>query len=77
MIRIFYFAGLRELTGTAEETAEFTGKTVADLMQWAESKYPGIDNGAVRVAINEEYALPDDVLGEGDTAAFIPPVSGG
>jgi molybdopterin synthase sulfur carrier subunit len=29
------------------------------------------------VAVNEEYAEPDDVIKSGDTVALIPPVSGG
>ncbi|TWT01971.1 molybdopterin converting factor subunit 1 [Planomicrobium sp. CPCC 101079] len=77
MITLHYFAGLRELTGTSQEQADLAGKTVEDLMEWAADKYPGIENASARVAINEEYALPADVLEDGDTAAFIPPVSGG
>ncbi|AQQ51946.1 molybdopterin converting factor subunit 1 [Planococcus lenghuensis] len=77
MIRLFYFAGLRELTGVAEEKAALAGQTVEGLWQWAEAKYPGIRNGSVRVAVNEEYALANDILQDGDTVAFIPPVSGG
>ena len=31
----------------------------------------------VMTAVNEEYALPTDMLSSGDIVAFIPPVSGG
>ncbi|PSL40225.1 molybdopterin synthase sulfur carrier subunit [Planomicrobium soli] len=77
MITLHYFAGLRELTGKSQEQADLAGKTVDDLIEWAADKYPGLQQGSARVAINEEYALPTDVLEDGDNAAFIPPVSGG
>jgi sulfur-carrier protein len=77
MITLHYFAGLRELTGKPQEQADLAGKTVEDLWHWAADKYPGIDQSSVRIAVNEEYALPNDVLEAGDVAAFIPPVSGG
>jgi molybdopterin synthase sulfur carrier subunit len=77
MITLHYFAGLRELTGKSQEQADLAGKTVEDLIDWAAGKYPGIEHSSARVAINEEYALPTDVLEDGDDAAFIPPVSGG
>lgn len=77
MITVHYFAGLKEMTGVAEEQVDLSGNTVEELWQWAAEKYPGIDAGAARIAVNEEYALPEDILENGDVAAFIPPVSGG
>ncbi|MBT2582869.1 molybdopterin converting factor subunit 1 [Planococcus sp. ISL-109] len=77
MITIHYFAGLKEVTGIAQEQADLSGRTVEELGQWAAEKYPGILAGASRIAVNEEYALPEDLLENGDIAAFIPPVSGG
>ncbi len=77
MITVHYFAGLRELTGVAQEQANLSGRTVEELWQWAAEKYPGIEAGGARIAVNEEYALPEDKLEQGDVAAFIPPVSGG
>ena len=53
------------------------GRTVEDLWQWATEKYQDFVSGAARVAVNEEYALPTDVLEPGDVVAFIPLVSGG
>lgn len=77
MITVRYFAGLKEVTGISQEQADLSGRTVQQLWQWAAEKYPGIDAGAARIAVNEEYALPEDLLKTGDIAAFIPPVSGG
>lgn len=77
MIKVYYFARLRELTGKAEETIEKTQMTVAQLLDWAEETYPGFGKDMIHVAVNEEYALKDDVIEAGDVCAFIPPVSGG
>ncbi len=77
MITIFYFAGLREAAGKPQEQVELAGRTVNELLEWVRNQYPNLSLDAVRVAVNEEYALPEDVLQAGDTAALIPPVSGG
>lgn len=77
MISLRYFAGLREQTGVSEEQVDMAGQTVEDLWQWATEKYPDFLSGAARVAVNEEYARPTDILETGDVVAFIPPVSGG
>ncbi|MDN4606121.1 molybdopterin converting factor subunit 1 [Sporosarcina highlanderae] len=77
MIKVNYFARLRELTGKGEESLERESMTVAELLDWAEETYPGFGADNVQVAVNEEYALKDDVIKSGDVCAFIPPVSGG
>ena len=77
MIKVSYFARLRELTGKPEETIERESMTVRELLDWAETKYPGFGKDTVHVAVNEEYALKEDVIHSGDICAFIPPVSGG
>lgn len=77
MIKVYYFARLRELTGKAEETIEKSQMTVEQLLDWAEETYPGFGKDMIHVAVNEEYALKEDVIEAGDVCAFIPPVSGG
>lgn len=77
MIKLYYFAGLREVTGKAEEMADLAGRTVGDLCNWIIEQYPDMPIRSVRIAVNEEYALSTDVLQAGDVAAVIPPVSGG
>ena len=77
MIKVNYFARLRELTGKAAETIEQQTMTVSELLDWAEATYPGFGKDTVHVAVNEEYALKEDVIQSGDICAFIPPVSGG
>lgn len=77
MITVHYFAGIREMTGTNTEDIDFAGKTVGQLKEQLIQKYPEMQGNALHVAVNEEYALPTDILSEGDAVALIPPVSGG
>lgn len=77
MIKVHYFARLRELTGKSEEVLEKDSMTVGELLDWAEDSYPGFGKNAIHVAVNEEYALKEDIIQTGDICAFIPPVSGG
>ncbi len=77
MIKVHYFARLRELTGKSEEMVDRQSMTVQQLLDWAENTYPGFGTDAIHVAVNEEYALKDDIIQSGDVCAFIPPVSGG
>ena len=51
--------------------------TVSELLDWAENTYPGFGKDTMHVAVNEEYALKEDIIQYGDICAFIPPVSGG
>ena len=77
LIKVHYFARLRELTGKSEEVIEQDSLTVRELLNWAEVTYPGFGKDTIQVAVNEEYSLKDDVIKSGDVCAFIPPVSGG
>jgi sulfur-carrier protein len=83
-MKILYFAWLRTKTGTASEEvtppAEVT--TVATLMDWLGSRYPGFGEamaapGVIRAAVNQDYAQPGDPVRPGDEVAFFPPVTGG
>lgn len=77
MITVHYFARLRELTGKEKETIEQDRMSVQELLDWAEVTYPGFGKDTIHVAVNEEFALKDDLIQSGDDCAFIPPVSGG
>lgn len=77
MITVHYFAGIRELTGTATEELSLSGKTVGQLKEELIKKYPSLQESSIQFAVNEEYALPAELLVAGDVVALIPPVSGG
>ena len=83
-MRIVYFAWLREKTGRAEEEVAPPDSVtdVRGLIEWLRGQGGGhaeafADLGAVRVAVNLEYATLDRPVAPGDEVAFFPPVTGG
>lgn len=83
-MRILYFAWLRERVGIAEETVDPPAeiRNVAGLLTWLRSRggtYSTAlaDLSVVRVAVNQDYAQPDDPVSPGDEIALFPPVTGG
>ncbi len=84
MIKLLYFATLRERIGMAEESlpmpAEIT--TVDALLGWLRQRGPEYqralaDPAMVRVAVNQDYARGADAVKAGDEVALFPPVTGG
>lgn len=83
MLKILYFAGLRETLGQGGEELELpAGVTdVAGLIvflaarggQW--QRLTTVRN--LRYAVNQEMARPDATLRADDEVAFFPPVTGG
>ncbi len=55
------------------------GTTADDFKKIVGKEYPAIEGlmPSVRLAVNEEFAVADQVLRDGDEVAVIPPVSGG
>ena len=81
-LRLLYFARLRERFGVGEETVDFAGTTVADLLAtlqvrggvWSEELAAG---RAFRVAVNQDIVPLDAALHDGAEVAIFPPVTGG
>ena len=74
------FALYRERAGTKEFSLELpAGSTVADLTDAVRVRYPRLAPPEVKivVALNADYAEPEDPLKPGDDVCLIPPVSGG
>ncbi|WP_428304481.1 MoaD/ThiS family protein [Lacipirellula sp.] len=74
------FAAARELAGCGELPIELpAGADVAALRVVLCATAPALAELAQRslIAVNEEYARDATRLHDGDTAALIPPVSGG
>lgn len=81
MIRVLYFASLRDKIGQEEEELDYSG-TVAGLMgllcnrgaAWSDVF---ADNQSVLSAVNQEMAKPESEVSDGDEVGFFPPVTGG
>ncbi|MEM9970747.1 MAG: molybdopterin converting factor subunit 1 [Pseudomonadota bacterium] len=82
MIRVRYFAWLRERVGESRETVETRAETVAALVEELRAKSPAhalafSDMTSVRVALDEEMVDLDAPLGDAREVAFFPPMTGG
>ncbi len=84
MARILYFAWLRERMGRTEEVLPLPPDvaTVGGLVALLQARdaagavafaHPAM----VRAAVNQDFALPDTPVQDGDEIAFFPPVTGG
>lgn len=81
MIRVtaLLFGHYRDAYPEGTEIELPVGSTVAGLataLAARDSRLVGIDRHC-RAAVNEEYAAESQPLEDGDTVAFIPPMSGG
>jgi molybdopterin converting factor subunit 1 len=79
-VRILFFAQLKDATGC--ESAEIKPASPLNAEQlWAEllKQFPKLaaHRSCVRLACNQEYAMPDAKFSNNDEVALIPPVSGG
>jgi sulfur-carrier protein len=77
MNKILFFAHLRDVVGKDYVEMDVKGQTVAQFKQTIAEMYAIQNFDQVMTAINEEFSANDDRIQEGDTIAFIPPVSGG
>lgn len=80
-VRVLYFAVVRELMGTTEESLELPSNVVrvADVIPHLETIRPHLKGRfqSVRIAVNESFASDAQPLQDGDVIALIPPVAGG
>ncbi len=83
-MQVLYFAWVRQKVGVAEERVSPPAEVadIAGLVRWLSGRSPGhaaaFENaGAIRAAVNQEFATPDRRLSPGDEVAFFPPVTGG
>ncbi len=79
-VRVLYFAGLRQATGTGEEILTIRdGVSAGDLWKTLESRHADLVpwRARLKIAVNEEFASEETPLQEGDVVALLPPVSGG
>lgn len=84
MLRIHYFASVREAVGRDREQIEMPGDvgTVADLVRHLRTVDEGFERmlgeqEQVLVAVNQAVAGDESSVADGDEVAFFPPMSGG
>ncbi len=77
---VLFFGRLKELTGQAEHSVEFSGvTTIEQLFARYAARHPELAKyrSSVVASRNQEFAAWDTPLRSGDEVAFLPPVSGG
>jgi len=84
MLKILYFASLREALGTDAETVERPEgvETVGQLRDWLRARGGAwaealAEGRAVRMAVDQVMARADTPVGPAAEVAFFPPVTGG
>ena len=79
-VQILFFGILKDVVGRASESLELEeGATVADVLEHYELQVPKLRGllSSLALSVNQHYAGPGAVLGNGDEVALLPPVSGG
>lgn len=80
MLKIFYFAGLREAIGAGGETLALPPgtATVGDLRDELGKRHPVLlTTKNLRAAVNQRMVDMAASVADGDEVAFFPPVTGG
>ncbi len=83
-MRILYFAWLRQRIGAGEEEVTVPAEVtdVAGLIDWLKTRGDNFaealqDVGAIRIAINQEFATLESKIKPDDEVALFPPMTGG
>lgn len=82
MIKVLYFAWVRERVGVPYELVETQSRTVMELVEELKQKERRYevafsDLSAIKVAINQELCEFDTKLSGATEIAFFPPMTGG
>ncbi len=84
IVRLLYFAWVREKAGRAEEEVELPAetKTVSDVIAWLKTRGPGFAEAfergeVIRAAINQSHVKHSALIAGAREIAFFPPVTGG
>lgn len=81
MIKVMFFAQVRELTGCSSLDIDATFATVEALRQHLAARGDrwalALESGKLLFAVNQTLVGADHALCEGDEVAFFPPVTGG
>ncbi|HSP19013.1 MAG TPA: MoaD/ThiS family protein, partial [Myxococcaceae bacterium] len=78
-LTVLHFAAARERAGTGQETVEWTGGTVRQLLEALVARHPTLRSLVphLRVAVNQEFLPLEAEVPDGAEVALVPPVAGG
>ena len=78
-LTVLYFAAARERAGTAQETLEWGGGPVRELLEALAARHPDLRAllPHLRVAVNQDFTTLDAAVPDGAEVALVPPVAGG
>lgn len=76
LITIKYFGQIAEVTGLEEESLEFSGSLISELLELLYSKYESLKNKEFQIAQNQEITSLETKL-TGQEIALLPPFAGG
>ncbi len=78
MVRVRYFAVLRDQSGLGEESVATEASTAAELYEELARRHGfTLPASRLRVAVNDEFGAWSAPVREADSVAFLPPVAGG
>ena len=81
MIKVLFFARLRQKLGRSEVHIDNFSGSVVSLRELLLERYPEwrttLSDGDIRVAVNQTLAGDNAPVAAGDEVAFFPPVTGG
>ena len=83
MIRLRFFASLRETLGVGDEQLELPDgiNTLSGLSDWLQGRgkpwQEALADSRLHVAVNQEIVNRDAAVRDGDEIAWFPPVTGG
>lgn len=75
-ITVKYFGQITDITQREEETLEFSGSLVSDLLDALYSTYKDLNTKDFQVALDQEIVTLKTKITEGEVA-LLPPFSGG
>ena len=77
-VRVLFFGATAAAVGTHELVVELSGGTnVRDILDHLLSANPVLNKQSLLFSVNQEYAVRETLVSDGDELAIFTPVSGG